>query len=184
MNYSRPQNRLQTEMGQMGFCPPGWPSYNTIHLAVCTAHQGLKIKSETKESLPHQLQYKQNRVPVWREPFCFSLSYYLPSYYIGFPGGTSGKESSCQCGRCKKRRFDPWVGKMPWRRKWQLNLIFLPGKFHGRRSLAGYHPWSRKRVGYDLAYTPIPWPDSARFFCDPHNNPLRQYDHYVHFTDG
>ena len=41
-----------------------------------------------------------------------------------------------------------------------------------------------KKVGYDLAYTPITWPDSTRFFCDPHNNPLRQYYHYVHFTDG
>ena len=39
------------------------------------------------------------------------------------PGGTSGKESPCQCKRC---RFDPWVGKTPWRRKWQPPLVFLP----------------------------------------------------------
>ena len=32
----------------------------------------------------------------------------------------SGKESTCRCGRCKRCGFDPWVGKIPWSRKWQL----------------------------------------------------------------
>ena len=41
-------------------------------------------------------------------------------------------------------RVDPWVGKIPWRRKWQLTPVFLPGKFHGQRSLAGYSPWGHK----------------------------------------
>ena len=40
--------------------------------------------------------------------------------------------------------FDPWVGKMPWRRKWKLTLVVLPGKSHGQRRLAGYSPWGRK----------------------------------------
>ena len=35
----------------------------------------------------------------------------------GFPGGASGKQLACQCRRCKKRRFEPWVGKIPWRKK-------------------------------------------------------------------
>ena len=47
-------------------------------------------------------------------------------------------------------RFNPWVGKMPWSRKWQPALVFLPGKFHRQRSLAGYSPWVSQR-GYDLA---------------------------------
>ena len=38
----------------------------------------------------------------------------------------------------------PWAGKIPWSRKWQLTPEFLPGKFHGQRSLAGYSPWGRK----------------------------------------
>ena len=37
-------------------------------------------------------------------------------------------------------RFDPWVGKIPWRRKWQPSPVFLPGKSHGQRSLVGYSP--------------------------------------------
>ena len=43
----------------------------------------------------------------------------------------SGKESTCQCRRCKRRGFNPWVGKIPWSRKWQPTSVFLPGKFHG-----------------------------------------------------
>ena len=62
----------------------------------------------------------------------------------GFPGGTSGKESACQCRRHKRQRFDPWVEKIPWSRKWHPTLVFLPGKVDGQRSLASYSPWSPK----------------------------------------
>ena len=55
----------------------------------------------------------------------------------GFPGGANGKESSCQS---RRHGFDPWVGKIPWRSKWQPTPVFLPGKFHGQRSLRGYSP--------------------------------------------
>ena len=60
------------------------------------------------------------------------------------PKGLSGKESTCQCRRPKRHRFDPWVEKTPWRKKRQLTPIFLPGKSHGRRSLAGYSLWGHK----------------------------------------
>ena len=56
---------------------------------------------------------------------------------ISFKGGASGEKSTCQCRRCE---FDPWVGKIPWRRKLQPTPVFLPGKFHGQRSLVGYSP--------------------------------------------
>ena len=52
-----------------------------------------------------------------------------------------GKESACQC---RRGRFNPWVGKISWRRKWQPTPVFLPGKSHGWRSLGGYSPWGRK----------------------------------------
>jgi len=39
---------------------------------------------------------------------------------------------------------DPWVKKIPWTRKWQPTAVFLPGKFHGQRSLAGYSSWGCK----------------------------------------
>ena len=62
----------------------------------------------------------------------------------GFPGSASGKEPACQCKRCKRRGFDPWVRKIPWRRAWQPTPVFLPGESHGQRSLAGYSPWGCK----------------------------------------
>ena len=64
------------------------------------------------------------------------------------PGGASGKESTCQCRRPKRWGFDPWVGKVPWRRTWQLTPEFLPRESEGQRSLAGYSPLGR-RVGHD-----------------------------------
>ena len=63
---------------------------------------------------------------------------------VGFPGGASGKEPACQCRRPKRIGFDSWVGKIPCYRKWQCNLVSLPGKSHGQRSLVGYSPWSCK----------------------------------------
>ena len=59
----------------------------------------------------------------------------------------AGKEPVCQC---RRRRLDPWVRNIPWRRKWQTISVFLPGKFHGQRSLMGYSPWSHKRAGHNL----------------------------------
>ena len=47
------------------------------------------------------------------------------------------KESACQSRRCKRHGFSPWIGKIPWSRKWQPAPVFLPGKFHGQRSLPG-----------------------------------------------
>ena len=57
--------------------------------------------------------------------------------------GLSGKESSYQCGGC---RFSPWVGKIPWRMKWEPTPGFLPGNSHGQRSLAGCSPWGREEL--------------------------------------
>ena len=54
------------------------------------------------------------------------------------------KESSCQWKRCKRHPFDPWVGKIPWRKKWQPTPVFLPGKSHGQKRLAGCSPWGCK----------------------------------------
>ena len=42
--------------------------------------------------------------------------------------------------------FDPWVRKIPWRRKWQPTSVFLPGESHGQRSLVGYSPWGHKEL--------------------------------------
>ena len=64
----------------------------------------------------------------------------------GLPTWYSGKESSCQGRKHKRHRFNPWVGNMPWSRKWQPTLVLLPGKFHGQRSLVGYSAWDCKEL--------------------------------------
>ena len=64
-----------------------------------------------------------------------------PSVFFGLPWRLSGKEYACQWRRLG---FDPWIGRIPWRRKWQPTPVFLPGKSHGQRSLEGYSPWDRK----------------------------------------
>ena len=51
-----------------------------------------------------------------------------------------GKESACQHRRCKRHGFDPWVGKILWRRKRQSAPVFLLRKSHGHRRLMGYSP--------------------------------------------
>ena len=66
-------------------------------------------------------------------------------WYMGLPQWLISKECACQC---RRHGFDPWVRKIPWRRKWQPTPAFLPRKYHGQRSLVGNSPgvtnsWTR-----------------------------------------
>ena len=80
---------------------------------------------------------------------------YLFVCFQCLPRWLSGKESACQCRRCG---FSPWVRKIPWRRKWQPTSLFLTGKFHGQRSLAGYNPCGHKEL------------DTTEHTCQPKNH--------------
>ena len=66
----------------------------------------------------------------------------------GLPRWYYAKEYTCQCRRHKglTQGFDPWVGMIPWSKKWHPSPVFLSGKFHGQRSLAGYNSWGRKEL--------------------------------------
>ena len=76
---------------------------------------------------------------LFRAPLLTQHIWY-PQWITGFPGGTNGKEPSCQCRRHKRHGFDPWVRKILWKRKWQPTPVFLPGESLGQRSLASYIP--------------------------------------------
>ena len=79
--------------------------------------------------------------------YAFIYTYICNYTHIkSFPGGASGKESACQCKGHKRAQFDPWVGKIPRRRKWQPTPLFLLGECHRQRSLEGYSPWGCKEV--------------------------------------
>ena len=67
----------------------------------------------------------------------------------GFPGGSDSKKI---CLQCKRPGSDPWVGKTSWRREWLSTSVFLPGEFHGQKSLVGYSPWGRREL--DTQMTP------------------------------
>ena len=67
------------------------------------------------------------------------------SSFLGFPGSSDGKASVCNEGDLGLiPGFDPWVGNIPWRRKWQPTPVSLPGESRGRRSLVGYGPQGHK----------------------------------------
>ena len=70
-----------------------------------------------------------------------------PGYFWGLPSGSVVKKLPAKAGDI----FDPWVRKIPWRRKWQPTPEFLLGKSHGQKSLAGCSPRCHKGVGHDLA---------------------------------
>ena len=124
-----------------------------------------------------ELSGEQTRVCMWLSPvavhmrvFPTLLTGYTAAWNKGFkskknnpphflqscvivqrrPVWCSGEESACQCRRCNRRSLDPWAGKMTWCRKWRCTALFLSGKFHGQRSLAGHRPWGR-RVGRERA---------------------------------
>ena len=87
-----------------------------------------------------RLKYKRKRV--------LRVAFYMPlARPARLPRWPRGKASACQCRRCK---FDPWVRKIPWRRKWLPIPVFLPGISHGQRSLVDYSPWGHGRVRHDL----------------------------------
>ena len=66
-------------------------------------------------------------------------------WYMGFPDALVVKNPPCQCSRCRRCRFNPWLGKILLSRKWQLSPV-LCGEVHGQRILAGYSPWGFKQL--------------------------------------
>ena len=135
-------------------------SRSRIQLSNFTFHFSLSC---TGEGNGNPLRFLAWRIPGTEEPGRLPS---LGSHRVGHDrsnlaavaaaSGMSGKESSCQCRRHKRREFDLWVGKISQRRKWQPTPVFLPGKFHGQRCLMGYSLWGRKELNtIEHAYTYI-----------------------------
>ena len=71
---------------------------------------------------------------------CLYYIYILDSIFGVSQVALVVKNTAAKAGDIKEHRFDPWVGKIPWRRAGQPTPVFLPGESHGQRSLAGYSP--------------------------------------------
>ena len=115
--------------------------------------QELVVDWEAWRAAVHGVSKSQTGLGNWTTAYIMKHLHHLTQSPFFSPVETtfrvfqwcSGKESACQYRRC---RFDPWVGKMPWRRKWQHTPIFLPGESHGQRGLAAtVHRVAR--VGHD-----------------------------------
>ena len=102
------------------------------------AHRPDTLPSQPPTVPHHSLASARGQGPearLWGDSQQFYLPF-LPSQ--GLLGGAGSKEPACQCRRrCKRCGFDPWVGKIPWRRAWQPTPVFLPGESYGQRSLGG-----------------------------------------------
>ena len=114
-------------------CPWDFPSKSTgvgCHFLL----QGIFLTQGLNPGLPHcrQTLYRLSHEGKYK---FYSLSIFTErnstiiltgiTLNLGLPSWLSGKESACQCRRC---RFNPWVRKIPWRRKWQPNPVLLSGK--------------------------------------------------------
>ena len=76
------------------------------------------------------------------------------------------KESSCQCRRL---RFNPWFGKLLWRRIWQPTPVFLPGKSCGQRSLVGCSPWGLRELDA-IEHTHTQRTDTSHKICKKYHD--------------
>ena len=81
-----------------------------------------------------QSQPAGNPLPINRDAFWSNLC------TQGFPGGVRGKEPTCQCRRHKRPELEPWVRKIPWRRRRQPTPVFSSAESHRQRSPTGYSP--------------------------------------------
>ena len=66
-----------------------------------------------------------------------------------------GQADFPSCKLCRRPKLNPWVRAIPWRRGWLPTPVFLPGEFHGRRSLMGYSPWGHKGSDMTEQLTPL-----------------------------
>ena len=152
----------------MGTVPP--PPRNTQVLSSETAWErpgGRKTEREKRMSLDSEITFGgiqyglSNPWPFW--------VWFLRGRILQAPllGGSDGKESACS----RRRRFNPWVGKIPWRREWLPIPVFLPGEFHGQKSLVGYNPRGCKKSGVTERLTLSPLLSSPRSDSSPKPGP-------------
>ena len=120
-----------------------------------------------KGNFGHRYIHRKNIMWIWRQRFGWFI--YKPRNTKGLPRWHSCKESACSCRGCSRCGFNIWVRKIPWSRKWPRTpvsffpstSVFLPGKFHRQRSLAGYSLWRHKESDA-TEHTRLPLPEVAR----------------------
>ena len=93
--------------------------------------QELVMDREALRAVFHGVAKSRTRLSNWTELISFVLGFSPPLFHFYL-------DPACQCKRCKRCRFDSWVGKIPWRRTWHSTPVFLPRKSHRQKNLVGY----------------------------------------------
>ena len=133
--------------------PHPYPLIQTItshspHLQILSCRelglQHMNLEGDTNTPCITMMMTPLAQTSLLKSPDMYFIS---PIWYLRFLRWLSGKESTYQYNR---HGFDPWVKKIPWRRKLQPTPVLLPGKSHRQRNLQGYSPWSH-RVRRDWA---------------------------------
>ena len=101
----------------------------------------LKSRNVQSDETMKEINHTQIQDTIFNIRLGFQNSH--NSYSLYHPSLLSSKKSTCQC---RRRRFDPWVGKIPWKRYWQLSPVFLAGKSHEEKNLVGYSACSHRSV--------------------------------------
>ena len=107
-----------------------------------------QAQSAVERQLGKQLKSSSRESRAWKAACDPSTKFKMPlgeeTCDLGFLGSARGKEPSHQWRRQKRCGFHPCVGKIPWRRTWQLTPVFQPGESHGQRSPVGCGPYGHK----------------------------------------
>ena len=134
-------NHLHWQMGSLPLASSGKPknqsNKNTIN---STKMKVYSLKTNKIDKLLPRLKKKNEKRQINKIFFKGNVT----NKKVGFPGGTSGKESAYECRRNKRSGFNLWARKIPWKRAWQPTPVFLPGESHQQKSLEIYSPWSHK----------------------------------------
>ena len=115
-------------------CPPTWATIKTLPTTLCSSTFSCSSHLSPARSCCHTWPSGWNR--------CFFFIVYI--YLLGLPRWLSGKESACQCRRLQEMEVQ-CLGQEEPLKKWQPTPVFLPGKFHGSRSLVSYSSWGCKQ---------------------------------------
>ena len=100
---------------------------------------------------------------------------------MGFPGDTSVKETTCQWGRHKRHGFDPWAGKIPWRRAWQPTPVFLPGESPWTEKPGGLLSTGLERAGHDWSNLTCMHTSTVYQYQSPSSSHLLLHPHFSLF---
>ena len=127
-------------------CPQSFPTSGSFQMSqlFVSGGQNIGVSASTLYHIKFYYNHKSDNLAHWDVCGAEHILWHVRLHAL--PRSLSGKESICQCWRCRRLGFSPWIGKISWRSKWQPTPVFLPGKSHGQRNLVGYSPWSHKEL--------------------------------------